>query len=295
MRIIPKQEIATFAVNLLYMARLLLVLGLLLVAVTSWGETLLTDAKVIERTERGFILQVGTQPLVVEDTYQTKYWRSKAPGKREAFEAGALVYCRIKTDADPPQLREMADRATWPWLDSARKDYKRGTVQELDTKYLVLRFDDGSTFHYRATDKSAVKLKGKSASLTEVEAGQIVWVKGRLLPTLDTFLVELTDVMPTAAAKEPTTAKAKIPKMEPLKPEGVLEGLVTRHHTNISMFDIETDRALHITYTANTKFTLDGQTTTKAALQPKLIAKVTYKRDKAGRIVASRVELRKAG
>lgn len=272
-----------------------MVLGLVLVSMLAWGETLLTDAKVIERTERGFILQVGTQPLVVEDTYQTKFWQNKTAGKREGFEVGALVHCRIKTDADPPQLREMADRTTWAWLASARKDFKRGIVQELDSKYLVLKFDDGSLFHYRATEKSAVKLKGRAASLTDIEPGMIVWAKGRLLPTLDTFLVEVTDVMPAATAKEPTAAKGKIPKMEPLKAEGVLEGTIIRHHANISMFDIETDRALHITYTAATKFTLDGQPATKAAIQQKLIAKVTYKRDKAGRIIASKVDLRRGG
>lgn len=274
------------------MLRWILAVGLVLTSLPAWAETLLTEAKVIERTERGFILQVGTQPLVVEDTYQTKFWRSKAPGKREGFEAGALVHCRIKTDVDPPQLREMADRATWAWLDSARRDYKKGTVQELDAKYLVLKFDDGSVFSYRATDKSVVKLKGRAASLTDIETGQVVWAKGRLLPTLDTFLVEVVDVMPAAAVKEPAAAKGKIPKMEPLKQEGVIEGTVIRHHANISMFDIETDRALHITYSASTKFTLDGQQTTKAAIQQKLIAKVTYKRDKAGRIIASKVDLR---
>lgn len=258
----------------------------------SGAETLLTEAKIVEVTERGFILQVGTQPLAVEDTYQTKFWIGKMPSKKEVFKAGDGVHCRIKTDADPPQLREMCDRNTWPWLDSARRDYKKGTIEEIDAKYLTLKFDDGSKFSYRATDKSAIKLKGKAASLTDLEPGQTVWAKGRLLPTLDTFLAELTDAAPAAAAKEPAAAKGKTPKLEPLKAEGVLEGAVLRHHGQISMFDIEADRVLHITYTASTKFTLDGQNSTKAAIRPQLKARVTYKRDKAGRIIASKVDLR---
>lgn len=255
------------------------------------AETLLTEARVIEVNERGFVLQVGTQPLALEDNYQTKFWSAKAPVKREVFKAGDAVHCRIKTDADPPQLREMADRETARWLEAIRRDFKKGVIEEVDPKYLTLKFDDGSRFAYRATDKSAIKLRGKSASLLDLEPGTTVWAKGRLLPTLDTFLVELSDSAPAVAAKEPTGAKGKVPKLEPLKPDGVLEGLVTRHHAQISMFDIETDRMLHITYTATTKFTLDGQPATKTALRPQLRARVTYKRDKAGRLIASKVDL----
>lgn len=254
-------------------------------------ETLLTDAKVIEVTERGFALQVGTQPLIVEDTYQTKFWLNKSNAKRDAFKAGDAVSCRIKTDADPPQLREMADRTTAAWLESIRKDFKKGTIEAVDSKFLTMKFEDGSQFAYRATDKSAIKIKGKSASVLDLEPGQVAWAKGRLLPTLDTFLVELTDAAPAVAAKEPSTAKGKVPKMQPLRPDGVLEGMVTRHHAQISMFDIETDRMLHITYTATTKFTLDGQPATKAALRPQLRARINYKRDKAGRLIASKVDL----
>jgi len=270
-----------------------IIVGLaVLIAGATQAETLLTEAKIVEVTERGFILQVGTQPLAVEDTYQTKFWLGKTPRKREVFKAGDAVHCRIKTDADPPQLREMADRNTWPWLDTTRKSFKKGTIEEIDAKYLTLKFDDGSQFSYRATDKSAIKLRGKAASLTDLEPGQIVWAKGRLLPTLDTFLAELTDSAPAVTAKEPAGAKGKIPKLEPLKAEGVLEGVVLRHHGQISMFDIEADRVLHITYTASTKFTLDGQNATKAAIRPQLKARVTYKRDKAGRIIASKVDFR---
>lgn len=256
------------------------------------AETLLTEAKILQVTERGYVIQVGTQPLAVEDSYTTKFWAGRSPAKREAFKVGDAVHCRIKTDADPPQLREMTDRATWPWLDNTRKNFRKGTIDEIDAKYLTLKFDDGSRFAYRATDKSAIKLRGKAGSLTDLSTGQVVWAKGRLLPTLDTFLAELTDQAPAVAAKEPTGAKPKTVKLEPLKQEGVLDGVVNRHHEQISMFDIESDRMLHITYNAATKFTLEGQATTKAAIRPQLRARVTYKRDKAGRIIASKVDLR---
>ena len=256
------------------------------------AETLLTEAKIVKLDERGLILQVGTQPLAVEDNYQTKFWQAKKPAKKEAFLAGDLVVARIKTDADPPQLREVADKATHGWLESIRKDFQKGVIEKVDSKFVTVKFADGSTFGYRATDKSKITLKGKAASTANLEEGLAVYAKGRLLPTLDTFLVELTDVAPPAAsAKAKQPEKGPKSKMTPLKPDGLLEGTVSRHHPEISMFDIEADRMLHITYTSATKFSLDGQPATKDAIRLRLRARIAYKRDKAGRIIASRVEL----
>lgn len=269
--------------------RVFAVLVLAVLGVSVRAETLTTDAKVL-KTEDGFVLQVGTQPLAVADGFETRYWRDRAPAKRDAFKEGDAVVARIKTDADPPQLREIADKATQAWLDSIRKGVKKGTVTKVDSKYVTLKFDDGSSFAYRATDKTDVNVKGKAdAGLSALDEGMVVYAKGRLLPNLDTFLAEVSDVAPAVAPAKPT--KAKSTKMTPLKVDGALEGIVRKHLPEISMFDLEADRMLHITYTAATKFTLDGQPATKDALRPMFRAKIAYKRDKTGRILASRVEL----
>lgn len=268
------------------------IVGAFLIVTAGRAETLLSEAKVVKVQERGFIFQVGTQPLAVEDSYETRFWRDKKPVKREAFLAGDPVAVRIKTDADPPQLREMADKATQTWLEAIRRDFKKGSIEKVDPKFVTIKFDDGSSFAYRATDKSKVTLKGKSAALSGLDEGMIVYAKGRLLPTLDTFLVEITDVAPPApVAKSKSPEKGPKAKLTPLKPDGLLEGTVSRHHPEISMFDIEADRMLHITYSASTKFTLDGQSVGKDAIRPRLRARIAYKRDKAGRILASRVDL----
>lgn len=259
-------------------------------ALVAHAETLVTDAKVI-RVDDGFVLQVGTQPLGVADGFETRYWKHRVPAKKDAFKEGDAVSVRIKTDADPPQLREIADKDTAIWLDTIRKGVKRGTVVKVDSKYVTLKFDDGSQFAYRATDKTQVTLKGKSGTgVGALEEGMVVYAKGRLLPNLDTFLVEVLDSAPIVAPKT-DTGKAKTPKLPALKADGTLEGQVRKHIPSISMFDIEADRLLHITYSAGTKWTLDGKPASRDALRPLLRVKITYKRDKAGRILASQVEM----
>lgn len=266
-----------------------IIVAALMTLAMACAETMLSDAKVIKVDDRGFVLQVGTQPLAVEHSYQTRFWKAKASVKRDAFAAGDLVWVRVKTDADPPQLREMADRPTAVWLDSIRKGTTKGVVAKLDAKFLTLKLDDGSTFDYRATDSTKVSLQGKAASLADVRDGITVYAKGRLLPTLDTFLVELSDsAPPPVAAKE---KKSKVVKLAPLQAAGSLEGQIVKLHPEISMFDLETDRLLHITFTPATKFTVDGAPANKDALRLRMRAKIGYKRDKAGRIIASKVDL----
>ena len=118
-------------------------LGLIIAVTACFAETEILEGKVAKITERGFVLSVGTEPLVVEDSSTTKFWKSKASAKRDGFQEGDTVMARVKTDADPPQLRELADKATWTWLDKIRKEPQRGVIEKLDTKYLTVRLNDG--------------------------------------------------------------------------------------------------------------------------------------------------------
>ena len=127
----------------------------------SFGETLITEAKILEVTERGFILSVGTEPLAVEDSVQTRYWKDSGTVKREAFAKGDLIFARIKTDTDPPLLRECADPATWKWLEKIRHEYVKGSVEKVEAKRLQLKLEDGKTFSYSISQKSVAKIKDK--------------------------------------------------------------------------------------------------------------------------------------
>jgi hypothetical protein len=259
------------------------------------AESLVSPAKVIRVTESGLVLQVGTEPIAVDDNSKTKFWKSRAVGKRDSFVAGENVMVRINTKEDPPELKEIADEATWKWLEDIKKRPKKGTVEKVDSKYVTVKFVEGGSFGYRATEKSEVRLNGKAATLADLTLGATIFVKGRTLPTLDVFAVLITDqAIPESTSKTKSASKdgPQKAKAKPLDPSGRIEGEVLSHNPEIRMFDIDQDgRKLHITYSTSTVFVLDGKPAKPGDLQPHQQAVITYKRDKSGRIIASRVEL----
>lgn len=272
------------------MRRLLFLVILALAGTLARPETLVTEAKILEVTERGFILKVGTEPLAVEDSPETRLWKNSSPTDRAAFKKDDSVGVRIKTDTDPPVLREMADAATWAWLNRVRKEPQRVTIEKVEVKSMRVKLADGRPFEFRVSDKTAITVGGKEAGLSDLAPGMAVHVKGRLLPTLDTWLERVSDApIPTKAS----AAKAKKePKPEPLPASGNLEGMILLHLPPLKMFDLMVGvRTLHITYRATTKFTLDGKAAKPESLTKGLQAVVYYTRDKTGRILASKVDL----
>ncbi|HVL39181.1 MAG TPA: hypothetical protein VM328_07300 [Fimbriimonadaceae bacterium] len=270
---------------------LVLVLSCLALVAIARAETLIAQAKIAEVTDRGYILIIGTEPLGVEDTPETLYWRGKSLTERKVFAPGDAVWARIKTDSDPPVLREIADRDTWTWLDGVRKNPRRGIVERVDARYLTLKLEDGSTFQYRATDKSAVRLKGKPAGLSDLSVGMKVSVQGRTLANLETWAAVVTDEVlqpKTSPAKKP----AKKDLLAPLPASGTIEGRVLGHFVNLKMFDIVMGvRTLHITYNSQTTFLLGGKKASPRDLQKDLNCRIHYRRDRTGRILAFKVEL----
>ena len=269
----------------------LLFFGILaLLASPLFAETLITEAKILEVTERGFILKVGTEPLAVEDSPETKLWKGCAKVERKSFEKDETVSVRIKTDTDPPLLRELADTSSWKWLDQVRRQPSKGTIEKITANTMRLKLSDGKSFEFRISDGTSVILQGKPGSTSDLEVGQTVYVKGRLGATLETYLEKVTDepipVKATAASKKKEKAPAPIPT------SGKLEGTVLIHLPPLKMFDIMVgNRTLHISYRLETKFTLDGRSVRADSLTKGQECIVHYSRDKTGRILASKVEL----
>lgn len=256
------------------------------------------EGKVLEVTERGFILQVGTEPLAVDDEHDTRFWKGKSAAKRDDLKAGDSIYARVKVDNDPPILRELADKETWKWLDKVRKEPQLGTIEKVDSKYVMVKFPDGSKFSYRATDKSKVQLKDTpDAGLSDLKVGQMVYLKGRTLPTLDTWLVEVSDspiALPKSASKSKAAAEEKKVVRKPALPDsGKLTGHTLVLIPKLSMFDViaSDNRSLHILYNSQTKFFLEGKPTTAQAIERGLRFSLLYQRDRFGRILATKVEL----
>lgn len=272
---------------------------LLTVAALARAETQIVEATIEEVRERGFTLKVGTDALMADDGPSTKYWKGRKASERGAFKAGDQVTVRLKTDSDPPEVREIADRETWKWLEGLRKQPSRGIVEKIDAKYITLKLPDGATFPFRYTDKSLVTISGKAnAKIGDLAPGAVVYVKPRTLPTLEVWIVELSDVKiePKPGASKGKSSKApKKAKTPALPASGRIEVEVLGHTAAIKMFDVilPPTRTLHITYTADTKFEMDGKKAGPAILGANLLAQISYRRDKYGRIVANRVELRR--
>lgn len=263
-----------------------------LLSVGSIAETLVTEAKILEVTERGFVLKVGTEPLAVEDSSETRVWRAHVRSARSEFKRDEIVGVRIKTDLDPPVLREMADVATWRWLNQLRKEPVRATVERVDSKVMRVRLEDGKPFEFRISEKTNITIGGKECGISDLAPGLSVYVKGRLLPTLDTWLEKVSDVpIPGKAATAKPTSKPK--PLPPLPASGSFTGSIEGVLANLRMFDVKaTDgRVLHVTYSAGTLFQLDNEASKPDRLTKGMTCVVHYKRDKTGRILASKVDL----
>lgn len=271
-------------------ARLILLVLFAVLASFGNAETLLAEAKIASIDARGFILKIGTEEVPVEDESSTRFWKSKDVAKKEQFVVGDEVGVRIKIDSTPAVVREMADLDTWKWLNRVRKEVVSGTVVKAESKFVTLRLEDSSTFTFRISDKTDLKVKGQDVSVTDLAEGQKLYAKGRLLPSLDTWLVSLSDTEP--AAKTTTKSKSTKEKSLRISAAGKLRGVVDHHLPAHGMFDIWYEgRLLHITYTAKTTFTWGKEKTGPGDLRKGVGVDITYKRDSFGRLIASKVEL----
>lgn len=256
-------------------------------------------ARVIQVTERGFVLRVGGSELVVEDTPKAHFWLKKVASKRTAFVAGADVYVRIKTDSTPVILREMADPESSQWLDDLRSKPHKGTVKNLDAKTITFGFADGSEMIYRVTAKTKVTMKGADVSPADLKPGDVLYIKCRALSTLDLSLVLASD-LPIKEDDEPGDKRGKGRKKSAdafhLAASGTFEGEVGALSPAWKMFDVLTSgTTLHVSYNPQSRFLFGGVKGAVTGLKTGMHAKITYRRDTFGRIVGSRIEVIEKG
>jgi hypothetical protein len=244
----------------------------------------------------GWVLRVGTDAVPVSADKRTRYWSKRAAADEKAFKAGDTIVARIVPDETPAGLRELADKASWDWLESIRKGVRDGTVKSFDGKRLTLAFADGSEMGYRATEKSKITLEGKPATLGDLKSGTRLWAKGRTLPTLDVWLVAASDrAIVDAPKKSASTKKAAQAAEKPKKlpASGQLKGEIAVHYQGMNMFDLIVDGwRLHVMFFSSTSFTFGGTKCGPNELVPGREATVTYKKDQYGRIMAAKVTIR---
>ena len=262
-----------------------------LAAVIACSQSLITQAKIASVDEDGIYLLVGTDPLKVHDNSATRFWKDRKPSDRKKFSPKESVWVRANVKVDPPDLREMADQISKAWLDNIRKDFLRGEIKSVDAKFVSVKFDDGTEFSYRATDKSKIALKERpEATRNDLAVGLKAYFKGRLLPTLDTFLVEVTDVVPDKThLKDP---KGKVPKAVQLKDTDTIEVEILKRVDQLKMFEATYGgRTIAFTFRPDTKVFVSSKPGGWSDITPGAKAKVSYKRDKTGRLICTRIDI----
>lgn len=268
----------------------------LLLAITALGfgagSTEIVEGSIASVTSQGFVLQVGKRSIDVQQTRKTKFWRDHSPTDQTAFREKDLISARISKSA-PLQILEIADPLTWRWLADIRAHPQAATVADVGPKDLTVQFADGSRFAYRTSKKSKVTLNGQpEANLSDLHSGQKVYVKGRTTSSYETSLVEVRDT------PFPDTGKGRSRKASDnggpgsIPASGTLDGKIKACWPQYRMFDLlQENKVLHIAYDGQTKFTLNAKPTSAISLRSELHVVISYRRDKFGRIVASRVEL----
>jgi hypothetical protein len=269
---------------------------ILVVGLVTFGhaETLVTKAKIAEINERGFVLTVGTEAIPAQDESTTHFWKDGKPTDRSSFAVGDSVTVRLKTDATPTLVRELADNATSDWLEKIRKGVVSGTIAKVDPRYVTVKVDGGGQFAYRYSAKSKLHISGAS-SISELKEGEHVYIRGRLLPSLDTWITELSDQAIKVETKATKTTKATSEeRVKPLKinSSGTLKGTIDILKPPFQIIDVIIEgRLLHITYNSKTVFKLDGQKADASACERGLNIEFTYRRDQFGRLILSKVEV----
>ncbi len=260
----------------------------------TFAETQIIDARVAKVDDKSIVLNTASGPLAVAFDDKTKFWKNKAEASADKFVEGDMVVARLKTNADPTELRELTDKTSWTWLEAVRKTPQQATVAQLDQKYLYVKLAIGGEYKYRITEKSGIELKGKNpAVLSDLTPGLVVYIKGRTLATLDTWAVLVSDQPIASNTKTTKNSKTgKTVKVAPLPAAGTFEAVVTKVTPTINMIDVlESGRVLHVTYVGSTRFLKGSKSVTFRDVNTGSRVKVIYRRDKLGRIIASNVEI----
>ncbi|HVT11411.1 MAG TPA: hypothetical protein VHE55_04025 [Fimbriimonadaceae bacterium] len=253
------------------------------------GSTEIVEGRIVTVTDRGYVLGDGNREIEVVASVKARYWRNRAPSDFTAFHEGDRVMARIAKSKKGARLAEIADPETWKWLADIGAHPQAGVVVEVGPKSLELEFTDRTRFTYRATAKSKVSLTGRlGAVLTDLKPGDSVYAKGRGSADGDILLVEVADT----PLPDPHRKPAKPAPPPRGTPDGTLGGKIAACWPQYRMFDLaQGDKIAHISYNRQTKFTLDDRPASAKSLRSQLHAVVSYRTDKSGKIVASRVEL----
>jgi hypothetical protein len=265
----------------------------LVICASAFAQVEILDGRVENVAGKQFELSTPKGRINAVTDSKTRFWFGRQSVEMEKFPVGINFSARIKVSDDSATVKEIADTATAAWLTNIRKTAQLGTVVSTNLKGITVKFADNTTFTYRATEKSQVVLNGKEAKLESIQPGQTLYFHARLLSNYDTWLKLASDA-PPAIKPETTRSTSKgtsaSQDRSPMASSGEIEGTIVFFYPKAPIFDIAIDgQRYHINYTANTQFMVDGKKAGPNVLDLDLVVRIKYRRDRFGRIMASKI------
>jgi len=144
-------------------------------------------------------------------TDKTHVLKGKKVVDASEFKPGDAAVVRFrKSIAGPSSLYDLADKASWEWLDRLRHETTAITIVEVSDEALKgAEGTDKAEVDYRVTEKTTWQKGGKPASATDFKAGEKVFVVPRLLPGGNVMAMAVADA-PEGAAVLKEHAKATV-------------------------------------------------------------------------------------
>jgi hypothetical protein len=142
------------------------------------------------------LTRVGRPPLHASLHKKARLWLNQQPVSTEQFQqmVGKPVMVRLSVGtATRPLIREMADPATWKWLEKVRRGIVQGKLVGIEEDYLVLELPDKSRFAYKVTRSTQLMREGKPATLEQFTVGETLYLAPRLLSNLDTTALAVSN------------------------------------------------------------------------------------------------------
>lgn len=265
----------------------------LVISASVFAQVEIVEGRIENVTGKQFELSTSKGRISALTDSKTRFWFGRQSVDMEKFPVGINFSARIKVSDDSATVKEIADTATAAWLTNIRKVPQLGTVVITNLKGITVKFADNTTFTYRATEKSQVIVGGKEASLDSIQPGQTLYFHARLLSNYDTWLKLASDAPPAIKpeATRTTTKSAKASQERaPMASSGEIEGTIVFFYPKTPIFDIVVDgQRYHVNYTANTQFVVDGKKAGANVLDLDLVVRIKYRRDRFGRIMASKI------
>lgn len=218
-------------------------------------ETIIADGRLVGLENN--IVAVQTSAAVYKGlaTPKTRFWIDGRPSELRKFAINMPVRARLRSDASGVELRELCDGPSALLLEKIRTTYLEATVARVDSQGYWFNLPTGVEHFYKTT-------KSTKIDRTVLKEGDKVFVKGRMLTSLDTALAHAAEQAPPPAPGlpgDPIKPPKPMPPSVPIDdPRGVPVKIVSLMG-QMTMFDVEYEgRRYHITFDRYTLF-LDGK------------------------------------